>query len=87
MITGSPRIGIVGDYSELKETHRAIDAELSAADADFTWVPTTEVGDPALTLADCDGLLISSGSPYASMDGALAAIRFARERELSLIHI
>jgi CTP synthase (UTP-ammonia lyase) len=84
-MTGSPRIAIVGDYSELKETHRAIDAELSAADVEYAWIPTTAVDDPALTLADCDGLLIASGSPYASMDGALAAIRFARERGLPLV--
>jgi CTP synthase (UTP-ammonia lyase) len=84
-MTGSPRIAIVGDYAEANETHRATDAELAAAGVEFAWVPTPAVGDPSRSLADFDGLLISPGSPYASMDGALAAIRHARERGVPLV--
>ncbi len=81
----SPRIAVVGDYGEQRETHRATNAELEAAGVDFTWVPTVGVGDPARSLSDFDGLWISPGSPYDSMEGALAAIRFARERGLPLV--
>ena len=84
-MSASPRIAVVGDYGEERETHRATNAELTAADADFAWVPTAGVGDPAESLGDFDGLWISPGSPYESMDGALAAIRYAREREVPLV--
>jgi CTP synthase (UTP-ammonia lyase) len=84
-MSASLRIGVVGDYGERRETHRATNAELAAAGVDFVWVPTAGVGDPSRSLADFDGLLISPGSPYESMDGALAAIRFARERRVPLV--
>jgi CTP synthase (UTP-ammonia lyase) len=79
------RIAVVGDYDERNTTHRATNAELAAAGADFAWVPTPEVGDPARSLAGFGGILISPGSPYASMDGALAAVRHARERGVPLV--
>ncbi len=81
----APRIGVVGDYGAKRETHRATNAELEAAGVDFAWVATTGIGDPAGSLGGFDGLWISPGSPYASMDGALAAIRYAREREVPLV--
>jgi CTP synthase (UTP-ammonia lyase) len=43
------------------------------------WVPTDEVNDPATRLARFDGIWVAPGSPYRSQDGALAAIRYARE--------
>jgi CTP synthase (UTP-ammonia lyase) len=84
-VAPSPRIAVIGDYAERNDTHRATSAELAAADVDFAWVPTPTVGDPSCSLGNFDGLLISPGSPYASMDGALAAIRYARERGVPLV--
>jgi len=84
-MSGSPRIAVVGDYGETRETHRATDAELDAAGVDFAWVPTAGIGDPARSLGGFDGLWVSPGSPYESMDGALAAIRYARERSVPLV--
>jgi CTP synthase (UTP-ammonia lyase) len=84
-MSASPRIGVVGDYGETRETHRATNAELEAAGVDFAWVPTVGIGDPAGSLGGFDGLWISPGSPYESMDGALAAIRFAREEGVPLV--
>jgi CTP synthase (UTP-ammonia lyase) len=77
-------IGVIGDFDESNETHRATSAELEAAGARATWVPTPAVGDAA-GLRGFDGLLISPGSPYADMEGALTAIRFARERGMPLV--
>lgn len=77
-------IGVIGDFDEANATHRATTAELEAAGATATWVPTTEVGDGA-RLGGFDGLLIAPGSPYADMDGALAAIRFARRSGMPLV--
>jgi CTP synthase (UTP-ammonia lyase) len=80
----APNIGVIGDFDASNETHRATSAELEAAGATATWVPTLAVG-AAARLGDFDGLLISPGSPYVDMDGALSAIRFARERGMPLV--
>jgi CTP synthase (UTP-ammonia lyase) len=81
----APRIAIVGELDERKQTHRATNAELTAAGADCTWVPTGAIGDPARSLGGFNGVVIAPGSPYASLDGALAAIRHARERGMPLV--
>jgi len=78
------RIGIVGDYNPEFESHRATGAAILLAaksagmEAAVEWLPTPEVSER--TLSSYDGLWAASGSPYRSMDGMLAGIRFARER-------
>ncbi|MBV9086394.1 MAG: hypothetical protein JOY79_02825 [Acidobacteriaceae bacterium] len=78
------RIGIVGDYNAEFESHRVtapsilLAAEAAGVDATAEWLPTAQLSEP--TLSTYDGLWAASGSPYRSMDGMLAAIRFARER-------
>jgi CTP synthase (UTP-ammonia lyase) len=79
------RIAIVGDYSEQKETHRATTAEFAASGADCVWVATDGIGDPARSLGRFAGLVIAPGGPYADVDGALAAIGYARERQVPLV--
>jgi CTP synthase (UTP-ammonia lyase) len=79
------RIAVVGDYNERNATHRATDAELTAGGAQFGWVSTAAVGDPARSLGEFDGIFVAPASPYASMEGALAAIRHAREQGVPLV--
>jgi CTP synthase (UTP-ammonia lyase) len=81
------RVGIVGEYRAEFPPHPATDAGLAHAAAalglacETRWVSTGSVGpDPAAALAPYDALLVAPGSPYRSLDGALAAIRHARER-------
>ncbi|MEK7316926.1 MAG: hypothetical protein AAB011_12150 [Candidatus Eisenbacteria bacterium] len=84
------RIAMVGDYNPAFAAHTTADASLAhVAEAlgvtiESDWVATASIPtDPvaaAKALAGWDGLWISAGSPYASRDGALAAIRVARER-------
>ena len=82
------RIGIIGDYNPAFQTHTMTDQALQhaasslSADVEATWVPTPSLddGSDVLRLEAYDGLWCSAGSPYASMGGALAAVRFARER-------
>ena len=55
----------------------------------FEWVSTDTIGDavgeaPETRLARYDGLWIAPSSPYRSMEGALSAIRYARERGVPL---
>jgi len=87
------RIAIIADYDETSRSHIATDDSLwhSAAalgvafEAD--WVHTGELdgAEGLRRLAGFDGLWIGPGSPYASMEGALSAIRFARETGVPLL--
>jgi CTP synthase (UTP-ammonia lyase) len=71
--------------------HRAIPIALELAasstgsTAQPTWVATDAVGEPARSLANFDGVWCVPASPYRSMDGALSAIRFARESGLPFL--
>jgi CTP synthase (UTP-ammonia lyase) len=79
-------IGLIGDYSPAVPAHVAIPQALDLA-ADrlgcsvrAEWLPTEQLtGDVSERLAAFDGLWCVPASPYASMDGALRGIRFARE--------
>lgn len=81
------RIGIIGDFNPTNPTHIATGNAIRHAAAalriaiEAVWLPTDEPHD----LAAFGGLLCSPGSPYRSMEGALAGIRFARENRLPLI--
>lgn len=80
------RIGIVGDFKPQNRTHLATNDALAHLGLGFEWVPTDEVGDdPKARLAAYAGVWIAPASPYRSMEGALAAIRYARERGVPLV--
>jgi len=82
----SALIGIVGDFNPTNPTHRFTNQALDHVGLRFEWVPTDTVGDEAeKRLALFDGLWIAPASPYRSMDGALSAIRYARERGVPLV--
>lgn len=79
-------IGIVGDFNPRNRTHLATNDALTHLGLGFEWVPTDEVGnDPAERLAPYPAVWIAPASPYRSMEGALGAIRYARERGVPLV--
>ena len=80
-------VGIVGDFDPARPSHAATGAALSHAGLRSQWVPTDEIAPdrPEARLEAYVGLFISPGSPYRSMDGALAAVRYARERGVPLV--
>jgi CTP synthase (UTP-ammonia lyase) len=79
-------VGVVGDYSAGNPTHRFTNAALEQLALAYEWVPTETVPAEAATrLGGYAGLWIAPASPYRSMDGALAAIRYARERGVPLV--
>ncbi len=80
-------VGIVGDFDARRSTHPATTQALAHVGLDAEWVPTVEIlpERPEARLARYGGLFIAPGSPYLYMDGALAAIRFARERGVPLV--
>jgi CTP synthase (UTP-ammonia lyase) len=81
------KIGIIGDFNSSYPSHIATDESLrhSGKTIDVTveptWLPShsldVEVSEE--TLRQFDALWCAPGSPYKSMNGALKAIRFARE--------
>ena len=80
-----PVIGIIGDRDPRNPTHMATERAFRDLPEPlaFEWVPTDSLpADPAMRLAPFSGLLISPGSPYRSMEGALSAIHHARRTGL-----
>lgn len=87
------RIGIIGDYDPDRLSHTATEEALAHAARSLslrlaiTWLPTPTLDQPegVAALRSFDALWCAPGSPYRSTDGALAAIRFAREEDWPLI--
>lgn len=82
-------IGLIGDRNPNVAAHVAIPPAIEAAAAHLAcrasiqWLPTDapSTQDPA-HLSQFDGLWCVPACPYRSMEGALAAIRFARENDV-----
>jgi len=78
-------IALVGDRNPQVTAHAAIPTALELARAadgapiSWTWVHTTTIRDARKDLSAFAAIWVVPASPYASMEGALAAIRFARE--------
>ncbi|HUL61348.1 MAG TPA: hypothetical protein VLU43_18870 [Anaeromyxobacteraceae bacterium] len=82
----SARIAVVGDFDPRNPTHAFTNASLEHVGLAFEWIATDAIGgDAASRLARFQGVWIAPASPYRSMDGALAAIRYARERGVPLV--
>lgn len=82
----TPRVGLIGDYNPNVRAHLAIPKALGFAGAttgyksEVTWVGTAAIGgDVKGQLREFDALWCVPASPYAYMEAALSAIRFARE--------
>jgi CTP synthase (UTP-ammonia lyase) len=84
-VTRRAQIAIVGDFSPANVTHQLTNSALEHIGLGFTWILTDAPGDWEQRLAAYDGVWIAPASPYRSMDGALAAVRYARERGVPLV--
>jgi len=81
------KVGIIGDYDPKSRSHAASNealdhaASILSVSVGSTWLPTLSITNQSVeaTLMQFDALWCGPGSPYKSMDGALEAIRFARE--------
>jgi CTP synthase (UTP-ammonia lyase) len=81
-----PRIALIGDYSASVVAHQAIPLALARACADeaitsvsWDWIATRELTDPATDLKNFSAVWLVPASPYENTEGALSAVRFARE--------
>ena len=79
------RIALIGDYDPQVTAHQAIPvalemaAEHSGLNVQWQWLATDEI-HAETSLHPFDGFWCVPASPYRNMDGALLAIRFAREQ-------
>jgi CTP synthase (UTP-ammonia lyase) len=89
----STSLAIFADFDPGSKSHIATNEAVAHSAAglglavETRWIATTELDQPKglKRLEEFDGFWIGPGSPYASMDGALAAIRMARERGIPLL--
>jgi CTP synthase (UTP-ammonia lyase) len=88
-MTGSLKVGIIGDYDpQIYSSHLHTNESLRHAGSalsvsvDFSWLSTPSLLNQSREekLRQFDALWCAPGSPYKSMDGALLAIQFAREK-------
>ena len=80
------KVALIGEYSPDVKAHKAIPIALAMASEDVgcevvsEWAPTNEVeGKAEQRLDGYDAIWCVPGSPFASFEGALDAIRYARE--------
>jgi len=84
---------IIADFDSQSKAHRAtndaIEHSIAALGStiEFQWIDTGELAQPdgLKQLSKYSGIWIGPGSPYKNMDGALSAIRLAREQKISLL--
>jgi CTP synthase (UTP-ammonia lyase) len=86
------RVGLVGDYDAQVTAHQAIPRALQIASGvlgcaiEEAWLPTAELAEGrAADLSGFDGLWAVPATPYRSTEGALGAIRYAREQHLPFL--
>ena len=79
------RIAIIGDYDKKYISHPQTGEAVVAAghragiDAGYEWIGTDTIAARGVHVLDAfDGVWMSPGSPYRSLDGALAGIHHAR---------
>src|SRR2546430_659730 len=74
------RVALIGDHNPSVIAHQAIPEALRlAGNVEGVWVHTTSILNPEMDLRGFNGIWCVPASPYASMDGALKAIQYARE--------
>lgn len=84
------RIALVGDYNASVTAHQAIPLAIDDAAAvlelmaDYDWLASTEVASVE-DLVGYDAIWVVPGSPYKHPDGALTAIRYARENGIPFL--
>lgn len=78
-------VAVIGDFDSSYAPHVATDnaishsAKLLGLQARVTWLATESLEADLRTVTTADALWCAPGSPYRSLRGALAALRFGRE--------
>ena len=89
MTNHTARVALVGDRSANTRAHARIPVLIEALlrregiALDAYWIATPEAEE--CDLSGFDAIWVVPGSPYASADGAIAAVRTARERRIPFL--
>jgi CTP synthase (UTP-ammonia lyase) len=85
-------IGIIGDFDPNKASHIATNdaiahaAKFLAIKVGVNWLSTASfLQSTAIDFSKYDGIIVSPGAPYKSMDGAIKGIQIAREKNIPFI--
>jgi CTP synthase (UTP-ammonia lyase) len=84
------RVALIGEQNQGVAAHRAIPmalegaAKLAGVRLSAQWLSTETIGT-AQALEGFDGIWCVPASPYRDMDGALRAIRYAREQQVAFL--
>jgi CTP synthase len=92
---GEVRVGIVGKYTDLKESYKSLNEALMhggiANDARVTLVyvdsQDVESQGPAALLSSVDAVLVPGGFGVRGTEGKIAAVRYAREHKIPFFGI
>jgi CTP synthase len=92
---GEVRVGIVGKYTDLKESYKSLNEALMhggiANDARVTLVyvdsQDVESQGPAVLLSSVDAVLVPGGFGVRGTEGKIAAVRYAREHKIPFFGI
>jgi CTP synthase (UTP-ammonia lyase) len=86
------KIGLIGDYSPAVTAHIAIPKALQLSsqrlndDLEYHWLDTDKISKKYFNeLNSFDGFWAVPASPYKDMEGALSAIKFARENNVPFL--
>jgi CTP synthase (UTP-ammonia lyase) len=82
------KVLLVGDYNESVLAHKCIPTALALTSKQIAheWLPTTEIETAEDVAAQSPSAIwCVPGSPYANMEGALTAIRYARENGIPFL--
>jgi CTP synthase len=93
--TDPVRIAIVGKYVNLHDAYLSVTEALKhggfahGAAVELDWISSDDLAGSALesALGDADGVLVPGGFGIRGVEGKIAAIRFAREREIPFLGI
>lgn len=84
------KIGLIGERDDTVPAHQAIPLSLNQAATSlgvaiaFEWLPTDQILSVD-SLTGFDAIWCVPATPYLSMDGALLAIQYAREKQLPFL--
>jgi len=92
-VSDKVKIGIIGDFDKKKPSHIATNDAIRHASShlkipvEITWLSTPSFLEVSgqNALKHYDGIWISPGSPYESLEGVLSGIQLAREMNKPLI--
>lgn len=92
---GHVRIALVGKYVELKESYKSLHESLihggiaGEVKVDVLWIDAEDVEKDGVErhLSDVDGILVPGGFGARGIEGKIAAIRYARERNIPFFGI